>query len=52
MADVYCYPDSSILKNKLNIHNKVRLPTVEIKLAAMRLYQSQESPVHICYIEI
>ena len=22
MADVYCYPDSSVLKNKLNIYDK------------------------------
>lgn len=46
MADVYCYPDSSILKNKLVIHDKERLLTAEIKLAAIRLYQLQERPVH------
>jgi cell filamentation protein len=37
MADVYCYPDSSALKNKLDIHNKERLLTAETRLAAIRL---------------
>lgn len=46
MADVYCYPDSSVLKNKLDIHDKERLLSAEIRLAAIRLYQLQEQPVH------
>ena len=46
MADVYCYPDSSVLRNKLGIHDKERLLTAETSLAAIRLYQLQEQPFH------
>ena len=46
MDNIYCYPDSSVLRNKLNIHNKEQLLAAEIKLAAIRLYQLQEQPVH------
>lgn len=57
MADVYCYPDSSVLKNKLGIHDKEQLLMAEIRLAAIRLYQLQEHPIqgnfdlnHLCRI--
>lgn len=46
MADVYCYTDSSILKNKLDIHDKERLLAAETRLVAIRLYQFHEQPVH------
>lgn len=46
MADVYSYPDSGALKNKLGIRDKDRLYDAEIKLVAIRLYQLQESPIH------
>lgn len=57
MADVYSYPDSSVLKNKLGIRDKERLLTAEIMLASVRLYQLQEQPIqggfdfdHLCRI--
>ena len=46
MADVYGYPDSSVLKNKLGIHDKEQLLMAEIRLVTIRLYQLQEQPVH------
>ena len=46
MSDVYCYPDSSVLKNRLDIHDKEQLLAAEVRLAAIRLYQLQEQPVH------
>ena len=46
MSDVYCYPDSSVLKNRLDIHDKEQLLVAEVRLAAIRLYQLQEQPVH------
>ena len=45
MADVYCYPDSSVLKNKLGINDKEQLLMAEIRLVAIRLYQLQEHPI-------
>ena len=57
MADVYCYPDSSVLKNKLGINDKEQLLMAEIRLVAIRLYQLQEHPIqgnfdlnHLCRI--
>ena len=57
MDDVYCYPDSFILKNKLNIHDKDRLCRAEISLVSIRLYQLYEKPIrgdfdfnHLCRI--
>lgn len=38
MADVYCYPDSSVLKNKLGIHDKECLLEAEIRFVTIRLY--------------
>jgi cell filamentation protein len=46
MSDVYCYPNSSVLKNRLDIHDKKCLLEAEIRLATIRLYQLQEQPVH------
>ena len=46
MSDVYCYTDSSVLKNRLDIHDKEQLLAAEVRLAAIRLYQLQEQPVH------
>lgn len=57
MNNVYCYPGTSALRNKLNIHEKDRLCEAEIRLTAIRLYQLQESPIrgdfdfkHLCLI--
>lgn len=38
MADrIYCYPDSDVLMNKLNIRNLERLHEAERKLTMLRL---------------
>lgn len=57
MPDVYCYPDTNVLKNNLGIHNRKRLLDAEIRLASIWLYQLQEQPIqgdlgldHLCNI--
>ena len=45
MDNEYCYPDSSILRNELNIHDKDRLCQAEIRLVSIRLYQPYEKPI-------
>lgn len=58
MADkIYCYPDTDILKNKMDIHDQSRLSEAETKLVSVRLYQLYENPVkgkfdfnHLCII--
>lgn len=57
MDNVYCYPGTDTLKNKLGIRDKERLLTAEIRLTAIRLYQLQEQPIqgkfdfsHLCRI--
>lgn len=57
MDKVYCYPDTSILINRLDIHDKDKLFTAETSLVAVRLYQLYQNPVkgkfdydHLCHI--
>lgn len=57
MDKIYCYPDTSILKNKLDIHDKNQLLTAETSLVAVRLYQLYQNPIkgnfdysHLCHI--
>lgn len=57
MDKVYCYPDTSILINRLDIHDKDKLFTAETSLVAVRLYQLQKNPIrgsfdynHLCRI--
>ena len=57
MDKIYCYPDTSILINKLDIHDKTLLLQAETRLASIRLYQLQEKPIrgnfdydHLCSI--
>ena len=57
MDKTYCYPTTSILKNKLDIHDKGQLLMAETSLVATRLYQLQKNPVkgkfdynHLCRI--
>ena len=46
MADSkYCYPDSSVLINKLNIMDDEKLYDAELKLALIRLLELQNNPV-------
>ena len=38
MSDrIYCYPDSDVLMNKLNIHDAEKLQEAERKLTMLRL---------------
>lgn len=41
----YCYPNSEVLKNKLNITDKDDLFEAEKELTAIRLRELQENPV-------
>lgn len=57
MDNTYCYPDTSILINRLDIHDKDKLLTAETSLVAVRLYQLQKNPIcgsfdynHLCRI--
>lgn len=57
MDNTYCYPDTDVLKNHLNIHDESRLLEAEIRLVSIRLYQLQVQPVsgnfdfdHLCSI--
>lgn len=57
MDKVYCYPDTSILINRLDIYDKDKLLTAETSLVAIRLYQLQKKPMrgnfdydHLCRI--
>ena len=46
MSDkMYCYPNSDVLINKLNIHDSDKLPEVERKLTMLRLMDLLEKPV-------
>lgn len=42
----YCYPNSEVLKNKLNITDKNELFEAEKELTAIRLRELQESPIN------
>lgn len=41
----YCYPDSEVLKNKLNIKDKKELFEAEKELTAIRLKELQDNPI-------
>ena len=40
--NIYCYPNSEILKNKLQIKNKQELLNAEIELTSNRLLELQQ----------
>lgn len=47
MSDkIYCYPNSNVLKNKLNIQNLDALHDAERKLTALRLIELLTKPAH------
>ena len=57
MDKVYCYPDTDILKNKLNIHDQKQLLKAETRIVSIRLYQLCDNPIsgnfdfdHLCNI--
>ncbi len=49
MDKVYCYSNTSVLMNKLDIHNKNQLLAAETSLAAVRLYQIYQNPIDGCF---
>ena len=57
MDKVYCYPNTDILKNRLNIHDQKQLLKAETRIVSIRLYQLYDNPVnggfdfkHLCNI--
>lgn len=47
MADkIHCYPDTSILINRLNIHNQEQLLEAETRIVSIRLYQASGAASH------
>ena len=42
---IYCYPDSDVLKNKLNIRDRDELKQAEEEITALRQYMLMESPI-------
>lgn len=56
---IYCYPNSSILRNKLGILEADVLENAERKLTMLRLYELMEKPIqgnfdlsHLCAIHL
>lgn len=43
--NIYCYPNSNILKNKLNIRNQKELSEAEAELTFIRLKELQSKPI-------
>lgn len=41
----YCYPNSEVLINKLNITNQKELQQAEMKITAIRLQELQKNPI-------
>lgn len=47
MADsIYCYPESNVLVNKLNIRDLEKLHTIERKLTNLRVMELIENPIY------
>lgn len=40
---VYCYPNSNVLVNKLNIHDNEKLSVIERKLVLLKLYELRQN---------
>ena len=45
VQSLYCYPDSDVLKNKLNIMDKDELKQAEEEITALKQYMLMESPI-------
>ena len=45
VQSLYCYPDSDVLKNKLNIRNREELKQAEEEITALKQYMPMESPI-------
>ena len=46
VQSVYCYADSDVLKNKLNIRNRDELKQAEEEITALKQYMLMESPIN------
>ena len=44
-ADRYCYPESDVLRNKLDIRNQAALDAFEADATAIRMIELIESPI-------
>lgn len=45
VQSVYCYPDSNVLKNKLNLTDGTLLKEVEEEITAVKLFEMLKNPV-------
>ena len=45
VQSLYCYPDSDVLKNKLNIRDRDELKQAEEEITALKQYVLMESPI-------
>ena len=45
VQSLYCYPDSDVLKNKLNIMNRDELKQAEEEITSLKQYMLMESPI-------
>ncbi len=45
MQSIYCYPDSDVLKNKLNIHDKAELKQAEEEFTAVKQLVLLQEPM-------
>ncbi len=45
VQSLYCYPDSDVLKNKLNIKDRDELKQAEEEITALKQYMLMESPI-------
>ena len=43
---IYCYPDSFILKNKLNIRDPETLEEAERNITALRILELKQNPIN------
>lgn len=45
VEDIYCYPGSSVLRNKLGLKDQDQLDQYEAEITALRLVELQEKPI-------
>ncbi len=45
VEDIYCYPRSSVLRNKLGLTDQDQLDQYEAEITALRLVELQENPI-------
>ena len=46
VQSLYCYPESDVLKNKLNIRDRDELKQAEEEITALKQYMLMESPIN------